>query len=113
VYWPGDPVQRQEHHEILPGPVVLMGRSTVASKASKQFPSPFTYFSPRDTTVERYLSSHYPQLAVRWNSPGFDVTSLIDPGHPDKKPVNPLLKRCQVRAVLVCHGWVFGVSSLS
>jgi hypothetical protein len=96
VYWPWDPLQRQEHNEILAGPLIMIGRSSIAAKAVKRFPSPFTFFSPRDTTVERYLSSRFPQISIQCEPCGFTVTALVDPEHPQRKPRHPLKKRSQV-----------------
>lgn len=105
---------RQEHHETLAGPVIIMGRRLVESRASSRFPGPHTYFSPRDMTVERFLSTRFPQVLITFGESGYCVSSPMDTDRPDKPPKNPLRTRSEVCRLAVsdlyCNNTTLGDS---
>ena len=100
VSWPRDSINRQEHRETLNGSTIIIGRKAAESKALSCFPGA-TYFCPRDVTVERFLSSRFPQVGIHLHGDAegasrWKITALQDPKHPERKIVNGLMKRSSV-----------------
>lgn len=106
VSWPDDPVQRQEHHETLRGPGIVIGRKVVESRSATQFPAAATFFCPRDVSVEKFLSSRFPQVLIDYDAAHsqHSIIALGNARHPEKLPTNRLLRRqevCVLTALLI------------
>ena len=101
VSWPVDPVQRQEHHETLRGPGIVIGRKVVESRSATQFPGAATFFCPRDVSVEKFLSSRFPQVLIDYDAAHNQhcITALGNARHPEVLPTNRLLRRQEVCAL--------------
>ena len=78
MYWPTDPSNRHEHQETLVGNTVYIGRRALRDQAldgcdPASLP---TYFWPRDSTLERCLSSRAPQALLEFTHGRYFITAL-------------------------------------